>query len=154
MLPQPRSTPTVSYPNKAPNYARIMSQSKATTSYAQLVPQKQTHAPTWPTQQYVGKMPTFVASPSPQIYYASPVQATQTPALAPPAPLGQVFAHQNRPNQLAPNNEQGKAINNWFRNQGNNQPQGGGQQPNPPNNAAVNRPAQNPCHIPQFCKIM
>ena len=66
----------------------------------------------WPTQQYVGKMPTFVAPPPPKIYYAPPVQPVQAPAPAPPAPLGQVFTQQNRPNQPAPNNQQGQARNN------------------------------------------
>ena len=75
-----------------------MSQSKAATSYAQPAPQQQTHAPTWPTQQYVGQIPMFLPSLAPQVYYAPPVQATQTPAIAPPTPLGQVFAQQNHPN--------------------------------------------------------
>ena len=52
--PQPSNTPSVTYTNQAPDYARMMSQSRATTSYAQPAPQQQTHAPTWPTQQYVG----------------------------------------------------------------------------------------------------
>ena len=97
-----------------------------------------------PTQQYVGKMPTFVALPPPQIYYAPLVQPVQSPTPAQPTPLGQVFAQQNRPTQPAPNNQQGQAINNRPRNQGNNQPQGGGQQLNPPNNSAANQLAQNP----------
>ena len=35
---QPSNTLSVSYPNQAPDYARMMSQSGATTSYAQPVP--------------------------------------------------------------------------------------------------------------------
>ena len=54
MPPQPRNTPSVAYPNQNPDYARMVSQSGATTSYAQHVPQQKTHAPTWLTQQYVG----------------------------------------------------------------------------------------------------
>ena len=96
-----------------------------------------------PTQQYVRKIPTFVALPPPQIYYALLLQVVQTPSLAPPTPLGQVFAQQNRPNQPTPNNQQGQDRNNRPWNQGNNQPQGGSQQPNPPNNVVANRPTQN-----------
>ena len=36
--PQPRNTPSVAYQNLTPDYARMMSQSGATTSYAQPVP--------------------------------------------------------------------------------------------------------------------
>ena len=38
ITPQPSNTANVSYQNQAPDYARIMSQSGATTSYAQLAP--------------------------------------------------------------------------------------------------------------------
>ena len=61
----------------------------------------------------------FAAPPPTQIYYAPPVQVVQAPTPTPPTPLGQVFAQQNRPNQPAPNNQQGQGRNN--------QPQGGGQ---------------------------
>ena len=92
MPPQPSNTPSVSYPNQTPNYEKMMSQSGATTSYAQPALQQQAQAFTWLTQQYVGQIPTFVAPPPPHVYYAPLMQATQAPAPTPPAPLGQVFA--------------------------------------------------------------
>ena len=39
--PQPSNTPSVSYQNQTPDYARMMSQSIATTSYAQPAPPQQ-----------------------------------------------------------------------------------------------------------------
>ena len=58
----------------------------------------------------MGKIPTFLAPQPTQIYYAPPVQAVQAPAPAPLAPLGQVFAQQSHPNQRAPNDQQGQAM--------------------------------------------
>ena len=81
------------------------------------MPPQQAQALAWVTQQYAGKIPTFVAPPRTQIYYAPPVQVLQAPTHA-PTPL---HPQQNRPNELAPNNQQGKARNNRPRNQGNNQ---------------------------------
>ena len=48
--PQPSNNASVAYQNQAPNYARMMSQSEATTSYAQPAPPQQPQAMTWPTQ--------------------------------------------------------------------------------------------------------
>ena len=106
----------------------------------------------------------FVEPLAPQVYYAPPVQATQTPTPILPAPFGQVFAQKNCPTQPTPNNQQGQVRNNRARNQGKKQPQGGSQQPNPPNNVGAIRPAQNPqqqnqprCNAPlrtnQPCKL-
>ena len=47
---------------------------------------------------YVRQMPTFMAPTPTQVYYAPPMEAVQAPTPAPPVPLGQVFAQQNRPN--------------------------------------------------------
>ena len=80
----------------------------------------------------------FVVPPFPQVYYTPLMQESQAPILAPPAPLGQVFIQQSHPNQPAPNNQQGKAKNNQASYRDNNQPQGGGKQPNPPNNVGAN----------------
>ena len=68
----------------------------------------------WIAQPYVGKMPTFMALPPPQIYYAPPVQPVQSLSLTPPVSLGQVFAQQNHPNQPTPNNQQGQASLDGF----------------------------------------
>ena len=40
MPPQPSNTPSVSYPNQASDYERIMSQSEVRTSYAQPMPEQ------------------------------------------------------------------------------------------------------------------
>ena len=120
--PQPRNTASVSYQNQTPEYARMMSQSGATTSYVHPAPPQQAQAMAWPTQQYAGKITTFLALPPTQIYYAPPIQEFQSPTPASPTSLGQVFAQQNHPNQPTPKNQQGKARNNRPHNQGNNQP--------------------------------
>ena len=86
--PKPSNTPSVSYQNQTPDYARMMSQSGATTSYTEPTPPQQAKALVWPTQQYAGEIPTFVALPPTQIYYAPPVQVVQAPAPTPPTPLG------------------------------------------------------------------
>ena len=87
IIPQPSKTVSVSYQNQTLNYARMMSQSGATTSYAQPTPLQQAQALAWSTQQYAGQIPTFVAPPPTQIYYASLLQVVQAPTPTPPAPL-------------------------------------------------------------------
>ena len=82
----------------------MMSQSRATSSYAQPAPLQQAHALAWLAQQYVGQIPTFVAPTPTQVYYAPPMQAIHVPAPTPLAPLGQVFSQENHPNQPTPNN--------------------------------------------------
>ena len=54
MPPHPSKNPSVSYPNQSPDYSRMISQFRATTSYTQPVPHQQAHAPFWPSQQYSG----------------------------------------------------------------------------------------------------
>ena len=121
-----------------------MSHSRATTSYTQPAPQQHAYEPTWPAQQYSRQMPRFIAPIAPLVYYVPPMQASPSLGPAPSAPMGQVFTQQNRPNQPTPNNQQGQGRNNRARNSGNNQPQGGGPQPNPANNTGENWLAQNP----------
>ena len=79
ITPQPSNTANVAYQNQALDYARMMSQSGSTTSYAQPVPPRQAQDMAWPTQEYVEKILTFVAPPPPQIYYAPPVEPVQSP---------------------------------------------------------------------------
>ena len=48
--PQPSNTASVSYQNQTPDYAIMMSQSRATTSYAQPTPPQQAQALGWQTK--------------------------------------------------------------------------------------------------------
>ena len=64
----------------------------------------------------------------------------------PPPPLRWDKCSHNKtvPTSLPPTTNKGKLEITGPCNKGNKQPQGGGQQPNPPNNVAANRLAQNP----------